>query len=77
MFVAGIPPSAREPEVRSKFGDFGAVTAVRFAPRGVAFVALDAEAAVDAAVAALDGSPWGDRTMLVERARTVLEAPRQ
>jgi hypothetical protein len=71
--ILTLPSLSDLADLRAKFEPHGAVTAVRFAPRGVAFVALDGEGAVDAAIAALDGAAWGGRTMLVERARTVLE----
>ncbi len=75
IYVGNLPFSATEEEVREKFSEFGEVQVVNLIsdrhtgqPRGFGFVEMEDEAA-DRAIAALDSTDFGGRTLRVSQAR--------
>ena len=75
IYVGNLPFSATEDEVREKFSEFGDVLAVNLIndrhtgqPRGFGFVEMNDEEA-DRAIAALDSTDFGGRTLRVSQAR--------
>jgi hypothetical protein len=75
IYFGNLPFSYTESEVRALFEPYGAVDTVRLITdrytgrfRGFGFVEMDPEAA-EAAIAALDGSEFGDRPLKVNEAR--------
>jgi RNA recognition motif-containing protein len=75
IYVGNLPFSATEDEVRDKFSEFGAVESVNLIsdrhsgqPRGFGFVEMDDEG-VEKAIAALDSTDFGGRTLRVSIAR--------
>ncbi len=75
IYVGNLPFSATEDEIREKFSEFGAVQSVSLItdrhtgqPRGFGFVEMDDQDA-ERAIAALDSTDFGGRTMRVSIAR--------
>ena len=75
IYVGNLPFSATEDEVREKFSEFGAVESVNLIndrhtgqPRGFGFVETEDDGA-DKAIAALDSTDFGGRTLRVSVAR--------
>jgi RNA recognition motif-containing protein len=75
IYVGNLPFSATEDEVREKFSEFGEVEAVNLItdrhtgqPRGFGFVEMSDEGA-EKAIAALDSTDFGGRTLRVSVAR--------
>lgn len=81
LYVGNLPFSVTAEEIRAHFASFGRVTDVNLVsdretgrPRGFGFVEVDGEAAASV-VEALDGQPFGGRTLRVNEARP--RKPRQ
>ena len=75
IYVGNLPFSATEDEVREKFSEFGAVESVNLIndrhtgqPRGFGFVEMEDDGA-EKAIAALDSTDFGGRTLRVSIAR--------
>jgi RNA recognition motif-containing protein len=75
IYVGNLPFSHTESDVRALFETHGTVTSVNLItdrdtgrPRGFGFVEMDDESA-KAAIAALDGTMAGDRSLRVNEAR--------
>jgi RNA recognition motif-containing protein len=75
MYVGNLPFSSSEEDVQKLFSQFGAVESVNLIedrqtgrPRGFGFVEMDTESA-DSAIAALDGTDFGGRTLKVNEAK--------
>lgn len=75
IYVGNLPFSATEDELREKFSEFGEVETVNLIndrhtgqPRGFGFVEMEDEGAVKA-IAALDSTDLGGRTLRVSEAR--------
>jgi len=75
IYVGNLPFSATEDELREKFSEFGEVESVNLIndrhtgqPRGFGFVEMADEGA-DRAIAALDSTDLGGRTLRVSVAR--------
>mgnify|MGYP001944617988 CR=1 FL=1 len=75
IYVGNLPFSATEDDVRELFSRFGAVHTVKLIndretgrPRGFGFVGM-ADDEADAAIAAINGSEMGGRTLRVNEAR--------
>ncbi len=75
IYLGNLPFNATEDDIRDLFGAHGAVSSVSLIndretgrPRGFGFVEMEPEAA-DRAIAALDGSEFGGRTLRVNEAR--------
>jgi len=75
IYVGNLPYSATEDEVRSLFSQFGAVHTVKLIsdresgrPRGFGFVGMS-EADAEQAIAAVNGTEMGGRTLRVNEAR--------
>ena len=75
IYVGNLPFSATEDEIREKFSEFGAVESVNLIndrhtgqPRGFGFVEMEDEGAASA-IAALDSTDLGGRTLRVSVAR--------
>ena len=75
IYVGNLPFSATEDEVREKFSEFGEVQEVNLItdrhtgqPRGFGFVEMGDEGA-EKAIAALDSTDFGGRTLRVSIAR--------
>ena len=75
LYVGNLPYSATEDELRELFEQHGTVHSVNVMndretgqPRGFAFVEMDDDGA-DAAIAALEQSPFGGRNLRVNEAR--------
>ncbi len=82
IYVGNLPFSATEDEVRELFSGHGTVHAVKIIsdratgrPRGFGFVDMDPEEAA-AAIAALDGTEFGGRSVRVNEAKERGESPR-
>ena len=82
MYVGNLPFSATETELRDLFGQFGAVTDIHLPtdrdsgrPRGFAFVTMDTDTAMNAAIAELNGKEWNGRTLAINEARPREERP--
>jgi RNA recognition motif-containing protein len=82
MYVGNLPFSATETELRDLFGRFGAVTDIHLPtdrdsgrPRGFAFVTMDTDTAMNAAIAELNGKEWNGRTLAINEARPREERP--
>jgi len=75
LYVGNLPFTASEDEIRELFGKHGTVNEVKLIsdrdtgrPRGFGFVEMD-DAGADAAVAALNGTEMGGRTLRVDEAQ--------
>ncbi|MFO8033239.1 MAG: RNA-binding protein [Desulfohalobiaceae bacterium] len=75
MYVGNLPFSSSEEDVQKLFSQFGAVESINLIedrqtgrPRGFGFVEMDTESA-DSAIAALDGTDFGGRTLKVNEAK--------
>lgn len=75
IYVGNLPFSASDQEVRDLFGEHGDVHSVSLItdretgrPRGFGFVEMD-ESGADAAIAALNGTDMGGRSLNVNEAR--------
>lgn len=75
IYVGNLPFSATEDEVREKFSEFGTVDSVSLItdrytgqPRGFGFVEMD-DGAADNAIATLNNTSFGGRTLRVSLAR--------
>ncbi len=75
LFIANLPFSASEEDVRALFAEHGTVRRVRLVadrfsgqPRGFGFVELEGDCA-ESAIAALSGTRWGGRELRVDVAR--------
>lgn len=75
IYCGNLPYSATESEIREVFGAHGTVESVSLVadretgrPRGFGFVEMDDEGAI-AAIAALDGTDMGGRSLRVNEAR--------
>lgn len=75
IYVGNLPFSASEEEVRELFEQYGTVHSVKLItdrdtgrPRGFGFVEMDNDDA-DTAIAALNGTDLGGRTLRVSQAR--------
>jgi len=76
LYVGNIPFSATEAELSEAFSRHGGVTVVDVItdretgrPRGFAFVEMEDAAAAEAAIASLDGTDFGGRTLRVNEAQ--------
>ena len=76
IYVANLPHSTTEDDLRRTFEAFGAVSSVavikdKFTgqPRGFAFVEMPTQAEAQAAIAQLDGSDLSGRPLTVNEAR--------
>ncbi|MBA0914710.1 MAG: RNA-binding protein [Nitrospira sp.] len=76
IYVGGLPYSATEQELSDLFGRHGSVASARIITdkftgqsRGFGFVEMSSDAEVQAAVAALNGTEMGGRTLTVNEAR--------
>ena len=83
IYVGNLPFSATEDEVRERFADFGEVESVslisdRYSgqPRGFGFVEMEDEGA-DKAIASLNNTSFGERTLRVSLARQREGGPRR
>ncbi|MFP4391790.1 MAG: RNA recognition motif domain-containing protein [Desulfohalobiaceae bacterium] len=75
MYVGNLPFSSSEEDVRQLFSQYGSVASVNLIqdrqtgrPRGFGFVEMETENA-DQAIAALDGTDFGGRTLKVNEAK--------
>ncbi|HWB02159.1 MAG TPA: RNA-binding protein [Verrucomicrobiales bacterium] len=82
MYVGNLPFSATENELRDLFSQFGAVTDIHLPtdrdsgrPRGFAFVTMDTDTAMNAAINDLNGKEWNGRTLAINEARPREERP--
>jgi RNA recognition motif-containing protein len=83
IYVGNLPFSASEEEVRELFEQYGTVHSVKLItdrdtgrPRGFGFVEMDNDDA-NAAIAALNGTDLGGRTLRVSQARERSERRRR
>ena len=82
MYVGNLPFSATETDLRELFGRYGAVTDILLPadrdsgrPRGFAFVTMDTDTAMNAAINELNGKEWNGRTLAINEARPREERP--
>jgi RNA recognition motif-containing protein len=75
LFVGNVPFSCNEHEIANLFGEAGTVHSVKFIlhketgrPRGFCFVEMD-DSGADIALATLNGSSFGGRTLKVEQSK--------
>ena len=83
LYVGNIPHSATEAELRNAFEAHGAVEKVTLMTdretgrsRGFAFVEMTNASEADKAIAALNGTDLGGRTLTINEARPKLDRPR-
>ncbi len=76
IFVGGLPYAATEQELRDLFAQHGAVDSAQIVTdrftgqsRGFGFVEMSSPAEAQAAIAALNGTQFGGRTLTVNEAR--------
>ncbi len=76
LYIGNLPFSSTEDDLRDLFSRHGTVESVNVItdrdtgrPRGFAFIEFDEASAAQAAIAALDGSDLGGRTINVNEAR--------
>lgn len=76
IYVGGLPYSATEQELSGLFGRHGSVASARIITdkftgqaRGFGFVEMSSDAEAQAAIAALNGTEMGGRTLTVNEAR--------
>ena len=82
MYVGNLPFTATEAELRDLFSQFGTVTDIHLPndrdsgrPRGFAFVTMDSDTAMNAAIAEWNGKEWNGRTLAINEARPREERP--
>jgi cold-inducible RNA-binding protein len=83
LYVGNLPHSTTDSELRNLFSVYGAVENVNIVTdrdtgraRGFAFVEMPDSGAAEKAIAALNGSELGGRTLNVNEARPKTERPR-
>lgn len=83
LYVGNLPHSATETDLRNAFGIYGPVDNINIITdrdtgraRGFAFVEMADSAAAEKAIAALNGSDLGGRTIQVNEARPKADKPR-
>lgn len=83
LYVGNLPHSTNEADLRNVFEPFGAVEKVSVVTdrdtgrsRGFAFVEMTDSSAADKAIASLNGTELGGRTLTVNEARPKAERPR-
>ena len=83
LYVGNLPHSATETDLRNAFGIYGPVDNVNIITdrdtgraRGFAFVEMADAGAAEKAIAALNGSDLGGRTIQVNEARPKADNPR-
>lgn len=76
IYVGNLPYDTNEDELKQAFSAFGAVTDVSIPKdkdsgrsKGFGFVDMPTQAEAEAAIAALNGKPYKDRTLTVSEAR--------
>jgi RNA recognition motif-containing protein len=76
IYVGGLPYSTTEPQLEALFADHGQVASVDIITdrstgqaKGFAFVEMATDAEASAAIAALNGTQFGGRTLTVNEAR--------
>jgi len=82
MYVGNLPFTATDNELRDLFSQFGTVTDIHLPtdrdsgrPRGFAFVTMDTDTAMNAAIAEWNGKEWNGRTLAINEARPREERP--
>lgn len=75
IYVGNLPWSVKDEDLQTKFSEFGNVVSARIVTdnftsksRGFGFVEME-DADAEKAIAALNGSKWGDRDMTVNEAK--------
>ena len=83
LYVGNLPHSTTEADLRNAFGIYGPVDSVNIITdrdtgraRGFAFVEMGDAGAAEKAIAALNGSDLGGRTIQVNEARPKADKPR-
>ncbi len=83
LFVAGLPFSTTDAELRALFAPFGSVVSVKIITdretgrsRGFGFVEMGSDEETDAAIKALHDSLFGGRKLVVNIAKPMEERPR-
>ncbi|MCS6777323.1 MAG: RNA-binding protein, partial [Chloroherpetonaceae bacterium] len=83
IYVGGLPYSAVEEDLENLFASAGTVTSASVVTdrytgqsKGFGFVEMSSDAEADAAIAALNGTMMGGRTLTVNAARPREERPR-
>ena len=84
LFVGGIPWATTSDDLQQMFSAHGAVTSATVITdkmsgrsRGFGFVEFANDAEADAAVAALNNSQYGGRTLVVKEARPLEDRPKR
>ncbi len=79
IYVGNLPWSVKDADLQAKFSEFGNVISARMVvdnftekSRGFGFVEME-DADAEKAIAALNGTKWGDRDMTVNEARPKTE----
>lgn len=83
LYVGNLPHSTSESELRNLFETHGAVEKITLVTdrdtgrsRGFGFVEMSDASAADKAIAALNGTDLGGRTLTINEAKPKLERPR-
>jgi len=83
IYVGGLPYSATEEDLENLFSSAGSVKDVSIITdrytgqaKGFGFVEMDSDADADAAIAALNGTQMGGRTLTVNEAKPREDRPR-
>lgn len=76
IYVGNLPYDTNEDELKQQFSTFGAVTDVSIPKdkdsgrsKGFGFIDMPTQAEAEAAIAAMNGKPYKDRTLTVSEAR--------
>lgn len=84
IYVGGLPYSTTDEELQQLFADHGEVVSARIIidrvsgrSKGFGFVELESDEDGEKAIAALDGSEFGGRRLVVSKARPQEERPRR
>lgn len=82
LYVGNLPYSVRDNDLEQSFGQFGAVTSAKVMmerdtgrSKGFGFVEMGSDAEAQAAIAGMNGTPMGGRSLVVNEARPMEPRP--
>ena len=82
LYVGNLPYSVRDSDLEQSFGQFGAVTSAKVMmerdtgrSKGFGFVEMGSDAEAQAAIAGMNGTPLGGRSLVVNEARPMEPRP--
>ena len=82
LYVGNLPYSVRDSDLEQSFGQFGAVTSAKVMmerdtgrSKGFGFVEMGSDAEAQAAIAGMNGTPLGGRSLVVNEPRPMEPRP--